>query len=292
MSRFLPDPERPLPTFASNRDRFVFLLAEYKIPLSVMALALVIILTVWTPSIPTPPAWVVHVAISAFLLAIPAYMAGLKIARWLYPGPDWVYVGVADPGTAGSDTEQICEYDGKKVKPEVWDDRTEHEMSPLQPSSGRFDHIVTKFNHYEEIGELEVRGADQETLPPHEAWVNATRVDTVYEHHQSLKRRYAQLKRNVADKITDTHDATIMQEIAESEKADLVPGVEITEQIEEMEADVKDLPDAPEPDERTPRERHMDMGLADSVDDALDDLRPMDHDGEVAAATDGGKNEQ
>ncbi|WP_143825072.1 hypothetical protein [Natrinema ejinorense] len=285
----MTDQPQPMPTFASNRDRLVYLVAEYKIPLSVMFLATLVILAVWTPKVPKPPASAVHFSISAFLLAIPTYMAGMRIARYLYPGPNWVYVGIADPGTAGTQTEKTGLYDGKKVKPDVWEDRSEVEMSPLEPPEGKFDYVVTRFEWYEEIGEIEVRGADQTTLEPAEAWVNASRVDTIFDHHQSLKRRYAHLKRNVSEKITDVHDATIMTEIAEHEQSDLVPGVEIIEEIEDMESDVKDLPDAPAQDDRTPRERALDLQVADSVDDAMDDLRP---EGGRAAATDGGQPDE
>ncbi len=285
----------PMPTFHSGRDRLTYLLAEFKIPLTVMAVALLIILAFATPQVPSPPEEAVMFSISALLLAMPAYVAGLKISKYLWPGPDRVTVGVADPGTAGSETELTGEYEKYGVLPEVWNERSEVGSSAMQPAEG-VDYVVTRFNWYDELGELEIRGAEQADLEPGEAWVNATRVDTLYEFHQQLKRKYTVLKSNVNDLLTDVHDAAIMREIGEREKADLSPGVTVSDKIEEFEDEIDGLPTGPEKDDRTQQQRDMGMGSAESIEEAMGDLRPdrgatIDGGGSAQqAATDGGES--
>lgn len=277
-----------MPTFRSNRDRLTYLLAEFKIPLTVMAVALLVILAFATPQVPSPPPGAVYFSVSALLLALPTYIAGLKISQYLWPGPDRVTVGVADPGTAGSETELTGEYEKYGVLPDCWNDRTEVGTSAMEPADGT-DYVVTRFNWYEEIGELEVRGAEQADLEPGEAWVNADRVDDLYEHHQTIKRKYSLLKSKVSVLLTDVHDISIMQEIGEHEKADLIPGITVTDRIESLEDEIDGLPDGPARDDRTQQERDMGMGVSESVDEAVNDLRPG---GKSIEITDGGENRE
>lgn len=264
--------EDPAPTFSNGWDRVTFLLAEYKFPLTVMILAAGVWAAYATPQIPQPPEWTVNFSVAGFLMALPTWIVGAKISAYLYPEPDYVKVGVANPGEHG-DNDRTGEYRVKKVLPDVWAGRTESKNSALRPKEG-VDFVVTAFNWMEDIGELEVRGCEQADLPPADAWTNANRVETVYREYSSVKRMYSSLKGRVNDLATDVHDITIMEQIAEKEKAELSPGVSITDEIEGLEREVEDLPEGAGNDGLTPEQRSRGVdGVLESVDDAFDELR-------------------
>ena len=229
----------PMPTFANNRDRLTYLLSEYRIPLSVMVLSGGL-WAVWAqPQFPEPPAAAVEFFTAWILLALPAFVVCRKVVSWLY-SPDWVNVGICDPG------ENVI-YDGKKIPPEVWDEKTVVGSRPLQPDEGMFDYIVTRFNWYEDIEELEVRGVERTDMGPGEALENATRVDEYYEHMHEVRRRYARLKATVARTATEIHDAATMSMIEEREKAELVPGVSVTAELDKAAERADEIPEGPGP---------------------------------------------
>ena len=256
----------PMPTFASNRDRVTYLLAEYKIPLSVMALAASIWLVFFTPQLPTPPQTWLDFSLAWFLLALPAFIFCKVVVKRLH-SPEFVNVGIADPG------ENLI-YDGKKVPPEVWAEKTVVGSNPLAPDDGMFDYVVTRFNWYGDIGELEVRGCERADMDPAEALENATRVDEYYEHMHDVRRAYSRLKSTVLRKCTEIHDATIMTMMTEEEGAKLAPNVEITRLIQDLEKTTEELPDAPAPDGPPIHQRMYDVdGIDASELDAWIDER-------------------
>jgi hypothetical protein len=260
------------PTFASNKDRVVYLLGEYRIPLSVMILAAGIWFSWANPQLPEPPQELVDVSIACFILALPTYGFGLHVARYLFDPPG-IVVAVADPGTNGDDGPP-AKYELQRVPAEIWENKSVVGASPLVPDEGA-DYVVTRFNWYEDIGELEVRGCDQEDLSPGDAWENAKRVDEVYLYHHEVRRAYSQLKATVHRYATEIHDATMMTLLAESEDATLAEGVSVNSLIEEMEEEVGDLPEGPENDHDPQHARvwgmdEMDLGGLDAEpDDAV-----------------------
>jgi hypothetical protein len=257
------------PTFASNKDRVVYLLAEYRVPLSVMILAAGVWFSWARPEIPTPPQELVDVSIACMILALPVYGFGLHVSKYLFDPPG-ITVGVADPGTNGEDGEP-SEYRVKRVPAQIWQDKTVTGANPLVPNEG-VDFVVTRFNWYEDIRELEVRGCDQEDLPPGDAWENAKRVDEIYLYHHEIRRAYSQLKASVHRYATEIHDATMMTLLAEQEDARLAEGVSVNSLIEDMEDEVGDLPDGPESDHDPQHVRRwgmdeMDLHLLTEPDD-------------------------
>ena len=230
-----------LPTFASNRDRVTFLVAEYRIPITAMLIAGGLWAAYFRPEVPTPPQYALDFSLAWGILALPSFIAGKMIVKWLYH-PDWVIVGIADPGE-----NEI--YDVKKVPPELWNDKSIVNASPLQPDGGVIDAIVTKFEFYEDIGELEIRGCERADMTPADALTNAARVDEYYEHMHEYRRAYSRLKASVLDKCSEIHDLTIMTWMAEREQAEMVPGASVTSLIEEVEELAEEVPDDPEPEE-------------------------------------------
>jgi hypothetical protein len=225
-------------TLRSNKDRLVYLLAEYKYPLSITALAVGVWVAWASPKLPTPTQRQLAFATIAGGMSLPSYFVGLKIARYLF-SPDWVHVGIANPGE-----KEI--YDGWKVPPEMWGNKTVLGANPLSPDEGLFDYIIVDWHWYEELGELEVRGVAKSDMTPAEALRYENRVDEYYNHHHDVRRAYSHMKSTVQKYATEIHDATIMGMMEEREKAELAPGVSATDLIEEMESEMDDLPDGPQ----------------------------------------------
>lgn len=272
----------PLPTFRDNRDRIVYLLAEYKIPLTLMLMAAGVWAAWVRPELPTPPKSAVAFSVAWFFLAIPSYFFGKRIAAYLYSPPTYT-VGIADPGSSSI-------YAAKRVPIEIWEEKSVTGFPPMEPAQG-FDFVVTKWEWYQDIGELEVRGVDPD-LEPGAAWETASRVDELYDHHHAVKRAYSQLKGTVQRYATDIHDYTLMQFMAEEEDAKLSPDVSISSIIEEMEEDIGDLPKPPETNDAPQHERRWNLGeldgeLLEGMDEPAGELEAG---AEQPTAADGGED--
>jgi hypothetical protein len=132
--------------------------------------------------------------------------------------------------------------------------------------------VVTKLNHYDDVGQLEVRGVDPD-LTPASAWESAERVDEVYSHFHVVKRLYSNLNAKMQGYATKIHDATIVGLLGEQEDAALAPDVDPQGLIDEMEEDIEDLPDAPMPE--TAPQHARQQGAAETTADS-DDLPSED----------------
>lgn len=258
-----------LPTFSSNRDRLVYLLAEYKIPLTITFLSVGVWVAWASPELPTPPrAWVTF-SLAWGALSIPSYAFGLRLVRWLYTR-NWEYVAIADDG-------ETYIYDAKRVPPDLWNEKTVVGAQPFQPDKGIFDYVVTRFNYYDDIDELEVRGCERADLTPGEALQSANRVDEYHEHHHTLRRQYSRMKGLVQDYASQIHDLTVMRMAAQREEAEMTLQKSVTDLIDEMESDVEDLPDGPAQAQETHGEM-LDAQLEDLEIEAMPDPRSNGHD--------------
>jgi hypothetical protein len=115
----------------------------------------------------------------------------------------------------------------------------------MEPDEGAFDYVVTRFQWYEDLEELEVRGCDKEDMTPAEATRYSAKVDEYYDYHHQVRRAYSTMKATVSRYATEIHDATIMTMTSEREETELAPGVNPTDLIEEMEEEIGDLPEGP-----------------------------------------------
>lgn len=287
----------PIPTFRSNKDRAVYLLVEYKWPLLAVMIAGGIWAAFFLDRVPTPPASWLHFSLSWGLLAFPAFIFCMRVAKYLH-SRNWVSVGIVDGG--GEDGLPVS--GSQNVPPETWASRTETGASALEvrddPKSNH-DYLVQKFEYYEDIGELEVRGFDRADMDPDEQFATARKVDEYYEHHHVVRRLYTNLKGRVHDKISQVHDATVMGMLAERERSELDLDVQVTDLIDELEDNMEELPDAPGRDSRPEPQKRYDIETVDDDLGGLDDIGAgiqggADQLGEPApapAATDGGTDE-
>lgn len=239
-----------VPTFASSRDRLTYLAAKYRTPVLITLLAVGVWATYVVRSLPSPPDWVLPFVLSWGLLAIPAYVIQLWLARKLHD-PDYVLVGVVDPGDPQEDgLEQV--YGAVKVPPDMWETRDETGFAALSvrdatdhEAVGAFDYVVTRFVYHDALELVEVRGCEQAGLAPADRHANAAQAERYYKHMEAVRRLYGNLKATLHSRVTDVHDAVVMQLMLEGERAELVPDARPAEQIEQMEAAVEQLPEGP-----------------------------------------------
>lgn len=281
-----------LPTFRNNKDRLVYIIGEYKIPISVTVLSGLIWLAAFRPELPTPPASWLTFSAAAGILAVPSFAVSLHVARWL-DSDDYYKIGIMDGGTS-----EI--YDGKRCPPDLWHSKTVMGATPLEPDNedGAFDYIVTAWNYYGDIGELEVRGSEKSDLTPAEADETKVRVDEYYENYHELRRSYSRLKATVLDYASQIHDLTVMRMMAQRESAEMELSESVTGLIGEMEDEVQDLPSGPGPDSRKHVEKFHDE-TGDLGDMEIEAVPPTSDDHDLGsrvdvppqrepAATDGG----
>jgi hypothetical protein len=267
------DPE-PLPTFRDNKDRAVYLLAEYKIPLSIMLIALGIWASYFTPEIPNPPEQTRYFVLSWIIISMPAWILGNYLVEWLY-SPKTVTVGVADGGE--EDT-----YTGYEVPPDVWTDARVEGPPPYEPDNG-YDYLVKSYDWHPDTGKLTVEGLPrgEDSMDPWEQWYCKKTIDEYFEGYQTLRREYAQFKALVGDKLTDVHDLTIMQMLEKSQDAQVSVDMTVTDLIEEVEQEADDMDQHHEPTET--------RGGGPTSDEDPAAINPKG--GPTSVATDGGEDE-
>jgi len=136
------------PTFASNWDRLAYLLAAYKFLVTGLILGVSGLLLYVSPELPDPPEWGKAYVVAWLLFAIPCYVAGLFIVRWLRKRR-WHTVFHIN-----SVTDEREKY---LVPPSVWDEKTVDGPAPF-PVNDSDDYEVREFEWLEDIEELRVRG--------------------------------------------------------------------------------------------------------------------------------------
>jgi hypothetical protein len=251
-----------LPTFRNNKDRWTYLAAEYSRPIAVAVLAAGAWLAWAQPQLPTPTQQQLSFATSWAILSIPVWFLGKRVAGWF--NTDHRYrIGIA------SDREEGYEYDGQRVPVDLWEEKTVTGASPFEPDEGIFDYVVVRFEWYEELGELEVRGVERSDLTPGEAMESAARVEEYHENHHELTRMYSRLKGLVQSYASEIHDLTVMNMMAQREEAELSIDKSVSGLVEEMEQDVQDLPDGPADTSTPTHGQRLDARLDDLEVDAI-----------------------
>lgn len=281
--------ENPVPTFRDNKDRAVYLLAEFKWPILAVTIALGIWAAFFVDKVPTPPQSWLDFAAAWGLLAFPLFIYGRRLAKWLYHR-NWVTVGIID----GSEEKPVS--GSVRVPPDTWQERTETGASALDTTDSDWsnhDFVVQKFNWYEDVGELEIRGFARADMDPDQQFTSAKKVGEYYEYHHVVRRLYTNLKERVHDKISEVHDATMMQMLAERERGETNLDVQVTDLIHELEDEMEDLPDAPGRDTRPEPQKFHDIETMDDIGTDIDIPEPSGVDQtNPQPATDGGERHE
>jgi hypothetical protein len=267
-----------LPTFRDDRDRLVYLLAEYRVTVSILAVLVSLWLIFFPPTLPEiPPEWLYFSG--AFLLILPAgWIAGLKIADYLWT-PDTVTVAVCDDSPDDGE-----DYSVFRVPKAVWQDKQTEGATPLYPENGSVDAVVTRWDWFEDTDRLIVRGVERSDLTPAEALEDRQKIEEYHDNHHELRRSYSRLKATLQSKITEVHDLVIMRMMEEQEEAQLAIDTKPSDIIGDMEDAVDDLPDGPGPDRH---DAEPQLGESDVTMTMNSDGTGLD----AEAATDGGREQ-
>lgn len=262
--------DEPVPTFQTNRDRITYLLAEYRIPLSVMLLAAGV-WAIWaTPQLPTvPDSWLAF-ATSWGVLALPSYIISLKIANWLHTR-DWVEVhhinGVEDIRKPYS------------VPPEIWEDKHVDGADPY-PVNGGTAYEVREYEYDAELGQLTVEGTWMEaTLDSNLVTSKAMMQDV----HGILLEGYMELSKlraRISRMGVDIQEAVINEHAEAVERGVMIDREATREAFEDAQRDAEaDEVDIPEIGD------YQDDDLAEPFEQPT---QPQPQE----AATDGGTNDR
>ncbi|MBX0325582.1 hypothetical protein EGH21_21390 [Halomicroarcula sp. F13] len=140
----------PAPTFQNNRDRLTYLLAEYKFLVGGMFVGAIGLVAYYQPQAPTLPTWIPAVLVGWLVFAIPCYLVGAKIARWLRQR-NWVEVHHVN---AVDDT--VEKY---YVPPAVWQEKEIPDDAPdPYPINGGRAWAVREYEYLEDVDQLRVKG--------------------------------------------------------------------------------------------------------------------------------------
>ncbi|MUV87817.1 hypothetical protein GJ631_14970 [Natronomonas sp. CBA1123] len=223
-----------IPTFQNNKDRLTFLLAEFRLPLTVMVIAAVVIVLFFEPSLPDPPEPLLSFTVAAGLIAMPSYAIGYIIAN---PSPDYVRVLEAD---AGSDEKAIPH----NVPRHIWEEREEDGPPAYQLPDGTF--LVREFEYLDDVDSLRVTGIWKVTATPMECWRAEKRVDDMYgwmcDRLQEASTALARIERMGVD----IHDSVVRDYVEVDEKAKMPSDGLVTDAIDEAvdDLDVDEEPPA------------------------------------------------
>ena len=218
--------DNPLPTFSNSKDRLTFLLAEYRVPISITMLAVGVWLAWAAPQIPDPPDQWLQFSAAWALLAIPCFFVGKRIVSWLY-NPNLVNVIVATGG-------DVRRYTAEQVPPAIWDSATVEGPAPLPAEEGWADFVVTDYEWLDDVKELRVRGCERSMLEPGEVLASEAKVDAYYDHYVGVRNAFANLQARVQEFVQMAHDDALAQAIKTRDKA-LAPGVSAQDKIREAE---------------------------------------------------------
>lgn len=186
--------------FPSNKDRAVYLLGEYRIPLTAMLLAGAALWAYYDPSLPTPPDWVPSFAAAVFILSVPSYFAGLKIAKWLRKR-NWI---------------KVLELDARRevaqphlVPPKVWAEKEIVEGAPYRPSDESEVIVVQRFDWHEDVGRLEVAGPWMANATDLEMWTEKQRIEQIFGWLQDAAKERNQYRAVGSVMGLDVQEATV-----------------------------------------------------------------------------------
>lgn len=221
-----------IPTFQNNRDRFVFLLAEFKIPLAVIVTAIIVVVAFVRPELPEPPGHVLSFAVAAGLIALPSYVIGYLIAK---PDVDYVRVLEADAGEAEK-------AEPHNIPRHIWDDREETGPPAYQLPNGVY--LVRDLEYLDDVESLRIEGIWKATATPMECWRAEKRVDDMYGWMTDRLQEATTALARIERMGVEIHDSVVREYVEVDEKAKMPADGIVTEAIEDA---INDLSTNEEP---------------------------------------------
>jgi hypothetical protein len=187
------------PTFDRRLDYLVYLLAEFKVLVSLLLLGAGVFVVYVSPDLPTLPPWVGAVSVVWMLLGIPCWLLGRQIAEWLR-NRNWVEVHEINALT--DDVEKW------HVAPEVWAEKRVEGPDPW-PVNGGAAWATRQFEWFEETDTLAVEGVYFSELSDDKLYTSKAHVEDIQEELPELKMRLSQLRARVSSMAADIQSDTI-----------------------------------------------------------------------------------
>lgn len=232
--------DRPIetggPTFGSVGDKIVYLLAEYKVPLSIVVAAGLITGSAFpeAPSIiPTPPPELVDFIVPAGILSIPAYIIWKRVAERI----------------VARNHVKVIEYNGPDeddsvymVPPTTWKERSTGMLDAHRPQSGDV-WKVSEFSWDESTSRIYVEGVWPEAADPADLFESQVRFDKIYSDLISQVLAASAFKSVVGTAAIDMYDQSVAENVILQEKGVLPDGVSASERISDLEDELDDMLD-------------------------------------------------
>jgi hypothetical protein len=268
-------------TFGSWRDRVTYVVAEAQLLVAGFLVALGLALAWWNPSLPGIPGWVSKLLVGWLVLAPPAFIVGLRFARWLRSimWPTVYHVNAV--------TDEREKY---HVPPEIWSEKNVNGAPPHRVNDGD-DYEVREFDWAPEYG-------DQGTLTVSGTWlaeIRDAKLLTAKSHferiHSELQDDHLELtyRRDAEDELANRIQRRLVTRVVEArENGEMLAPDDVQDVVESFKQEMR---------ERTDREKLSDITPDDLPDDGrpglpagetLDPYADVNADHTTSTATDGG----
>jgi hypothetical protein len=175
------------PTFLNDRDRFTYLLAEYKWILALgLGFTAVGLIVVVQPDLPTLsiPSWFSGYLVWSVITLIPGYLAGIRVVLWLRNRNDVTVYEINAPNKVAEKWY---------VPPETWTEKTVERGSPWTCNDGD-DYMVRQLDYDQETEQLHVRGIRYADMSDDAVVTSKKRMERIYDDLMETRTRYNQIE--------------------------------------------------------------------------------------------------
>jgi hypothetical protein len=225
------------PTFQNNRDRLTYLLAEYRVFIALVAVCALGLVAYYQPQAPSLPLWIPAVLIAALLLALPCFIAGLKIVRWLR---DRFRVEVHHVNAVEDTVQKYY------VPPKIWQNKEIPEDAPdPYPINGGSAWAVRQYEYLEDVEQLRVEGVWLEGCRDTELMTAKKQMEDMHgwlieraEELAAIRGRWSRGAVELQKKLVNSHAEA-------SERGQIVQKTAATDTFGDLIEDGEDYDDAP-----------------------------------------------
>lgn len=192
-----------IPNFPTSKDRWAYLLAEYKYIIAVFsgAGAIATIHYGWIEI----PDWAAATATAAIVFGVLGYPIALRIVGWLY---DPNHVEVYEINAVNDAVRKWL------VPPDVWREKKVREVDPYAINGGQ-SWAVREFEWREDVEQLEVRGVWLEEVEDHRLITSKAYMEDI--HNTLIEKfiEYARVRGRISRMGAEIQEGTI-QEMSEA----------------------------------------------------------------------------
>jgi predicted transcriptional regulator len=219
-----------IPTFSNNKDRIVYLLGEYKIPISVTFLCGAIFLIAARPELPSVPQSWLNFLGPWMILTIPAYLFGKALVKWVRQR-NWNTVFHIN---AVEDTREKW-----MVPPETWQNKTVEGDAPnLVNEKDAYE--VRTFEWHEDTGDLVVEGTWLSEAADGKLVTDRSHMKAIHDHLMDAFNELCQLRGTWSDQSIEMQKQ-IINAGAEARERGLLQDKQSAKEVWEKYTDVPEV---------------------------------------------------